>query len=174
MPTKERYHHNREHNLAVKKRSDQRRKSKISQWSKSYYRKNKDRIKAASNSRHWSNRERANQRTRDWHLRNPEQSKANKAHAKHRRRALEKKTAVNPAGIATWMRKVKSTPVVSCHWCQDTLLGIMAVFDHVIPISKGGPHTLENICVCCGSCNSSKKDHLPNQWFMNEQTFLKL
>ena len=28
--------------------------------------------------------------------------------------------------------------------------------DHVVPRSKGGSHKLENLVLCCGSCNSSK------------------
>lgn len=32
--------------------------------------------------------------------------------------------------------------------------------DHVIPISKGGHNTKENVVPACGSCNSKKHDKL--------------
>jgi hypothetical protein len=36
--------------------------------------------------------------------------------------------------------------------------------DHVIPQSRGGPHTVENLATCCKSCNSSKRDRTPQEW----------
>jgi 5-methylcytosine-specific restriction endonuclease McrA len=33
-------------------------------------------------------------------------------------------------------------------------------FDHVIPHSKGGPVSVENIRVLCSECNSKKRDKL--------------
>lgn len=40
--------------------------------------------------------------------------------------------------------------------------------DHVIPLSKGGPHTMANVALAHLRCNISKKDrlleHLPH-WF---------
>jgi len=141
---------------------------------KRYYHKNKAMLKAKSNRYHHSHKVAANERTRQWHKSNPAQSKANKSNAKHTRRAKEYATRVNPYGIYQWMKRVKSTPVVTCHWCGESMLGILAVFDHVIAISKGGAHTLENLCVSCGSCNSSKKDKLPHQWSVYGQSFLSL
>jgi 5-methylcytosine-specific restriction endonuclease McrA len=35
--------------------------------------------------------------------------------------------------------------------------------DHVIPRSKGGPSTWENIVASCAPCNRRKGDHLPEQ-----------
>lgn len=43
--------------------------------------------------------------------------------------------------------------------------------DHVIPLNKGGPHTLANVATAHLRCNISKKDrllgHLPH-WFSLE------
>lgn len=124
-------------------------KEKVLEYQRLYYQKNKERIKAKSRKSHHANKIVNNARTRAWHKAHPAESKANKSNAKHTRRALEYATRVDTYGIYLWMKKVKSTPVVTCHWCQETLLGIIAVFDHVIPITKHGPHVLENLCVCC-------------------------
>lgn len=35
-----------------------------------------------------------------------------------------------------------------------------ATIDHVIPLSKGGPHTYDNVRTACQSCNSSKSDKI--------------
>jgi len=37
-----------------------------------------------------------------------------------------------------------------------TLYGQRLTMDHVIPLSKGGQHIVENIVPACGSCNSKK------------------
>jgi 5-methylcytosine-specific restriction endonuclease McrA len=36
--------------------------------------------------------------------------------------------------------------------------------DHVIPLSRGGDYTKDNIVPACKSCNSSKRDRTPNEW----------
>jgi len=174
MPIKERYHANREKYLIWKRQSDARRKDKIRAWSKRYYKKNREAIKSKSNRWHHANKASANARTRRWHNNHPAESKANKSNAKHVRRAKEYGTRVDTYGIYLWMKRVKSSSVVVCHWCGDSMLGISTVFDHVIPISKGGSHTIGNLCVSCASCNSSKKDKMPNNWTVNSQTFFCL
>lgn len=37
--------------------------------------------------------------------------------------------------------------------------------DHIIPVSKGGGYTKQNIVPCCGSCNSRKQDRDFIAWF---------
>lgn len=34
--------------------------------------------------------------------------------------------------------------------------------DHVIPLSKGGKHSWENVRLACRQCNSEKSDHIPH------------
>jgi 5-methylcytosine-specific restriction endonuclease McrA len=36
--------------------------------------------------------------------------------------------------------------------------------DHVIPISRGGAHSIGNLLPACGRCNRSKKDRLLIEW----------
>lgn len=40
-----------------------------------------------------------------------------------------------------------------CHYCHEFKPLTM---DHVIPVSKGGPHTASNIVPACQPCNSRK------------------
>ena len=48
----------------------------------------------------------------------------------------------------------------SCQYCGDWE---DLTFDHVIPRSKGGNSTWENIVTCCAPCNRRKGDRLPRQ-----------
>lgn len=46
-----------------------------------------------------------------------------------------------------------------CQYCG----GAAENLDHVIPRSRGGPHTWENVVASCRSCNARKEDHLPTE-----------
>ena len=37
-----------------------------------------------------------------------------------------------------------------------------AELDHIIPISKGGTHTLDNVQTLCRQCNQFKSDKMPD------------
>lgn len=39
-----------------------------------------------------------------------------------------------------------------------------AVLDHVLPLSRGGPDTDDNLLLACWPCNSSKSDRTPSEW----------
>lgn len=43
-----------------------------------------------------------------------------------------------------------------CQYCGRRADSI----DHIVPRSKGGPHTWENVVAACHRCNSSKRDRL--------------
>lgn len=48
----------------------------------------------------------------------------------------------------------------ACQYCGSTR---KLTIDHVIPKSKGGPHTWDNVVAACESCNSKKGDRLPQE-----------
>jgi hypothetical protein len=48
-----------------------------------------------------------------------------------------------------------------CSYCDKKIKNwLSSVGDHVVPLSKGGTHTLDNVVPCCLSCNCSKHDRL--------------
>jgi 5-methylcytosine-specific restriction endonuclease McrA len=58
----------------------------------------------------------------------------------------------------------KGIDTQQCHYCEESASeGNLATGDHVIPLSRGGTDTVENLVPCCKSCNSSKSDKLINQ-----------
>lgn len=44
-----------------------------------------------------------------------------------------------------------------CFWCE-ALLPAGGTVDHIIPLSKGGCHTSDNICAACKTCNTIKSN----------------
>lgn len=51
----------------------------------------------------------------------------------------------------------------SCQYCSDSYPSPELTFDHVIPRSKGGRTTWENVVTACQSCNLLKGNRLPHQ-----------
>ncbi|MBK6959397.1 MAG: HNH endonuclease [Nitrosomonas sp.] len=49
------------------------------------------------------------------------------------------------------------------HICQSCRINVPdneIEFDHIIPVSKGGPTTVENLRILCRTCNRKKSDSL--------------
>jgi 5-methylcytosine-specific restriction endonuclease McrA len=94
-------------------------------------------------------REQRRERVREWNRRHP-----------------EKRRAVMQAYRAR--RKQSSGVVTSAEWkalceyydnqCLCCGSSGSLTMDHVIPLSKGGLHILDNVQPLCGECNSRKKD----------------
>ncbi|QQP91424.1 HNH endonuclease [Skermanella rosea] len=51
----------------------------------------------------------------------------------------------------------------SCQYCNEPFPTQELTFDHVIPRSKGGRTTWENVVTSCSACNLRKGNRLPNQ-----------
>ena len=47
-----------------------------------------------------------------------------------------------------------------CQICFENVRDDELEFDHIIPVSKGGPTTVENIRLLCRTCNRKKSDSL--------------
>ncbi len=55
----------------------------------------------------------------------------------------------------------------ACQYCSDRLPTHDLTFDHVIPRSRGGRTTWENVVTACGSCNLAKGSRLPRECHMH-------
>jgi 5-methylcytosine-specific restriction endonuclease McrA len=51
----------------------------------------------------------------------------------------------------------------SCQYCLDRLPTQELTFDHVIPRSRGGRTTWENVVTACGTCNLLKGNRMPRE-----------
>ncbi|MGA3211701.1 MAG: HNH endonuclease [Terriglobales bacterium] len=49
----------------------------------------------------------------------------------------------------------------TCQYCETTLASGELTLDHVIPRSRGGASTWENLVACCHVCNRRKGSRLP-------------
>jgi 5-methylcytosine-specific restriction endonuclease McrA len=51
----------------------------------------------------------------------------------------------------------------TCQYCAERFRTHELTFDHVIPRSRGGTTTWENICTACQTCNMLKGNYLPHE-----------
>jgi 5-methylcytosine-specific restriction endonuclease McrA len=45
---------------------------------------------------------------------------------------------------------------ITCEYCKKVIEPKEVVFDHKVPLTKGGNHNQENALVCCFKCNACK------------------
>ena len=58
-----------------------------------------------------------------------------------------------------------------CHFCGDHFAPEDLTMDHLVPVSRGGKASRNNVVPACKECNSSKKYLLPIEWeeYLNKQ-----
>ncbi len=99
-----------------------------------------------------------------WLKAHPEQGRLNHARRKARKRA---NGIGNTKLIAKWIRGWQFLKRVKCYWCGKRFSPRNCHSDHIISLSKGGAHSVENLCVSCRTCNMRKHDKPLKIW--NEQ-----
>src|SRR3954470_22802126 len=51
----------------------------------------------------------------------------------------------------------------TCQYCAEVLSASDLTLDHVVPRSRGGASTWENLVACCHSCNCQKGNQFPTE-----------
>lgn len=105
--------------------------------------------------RRWAskNPEYNRERTKVWRRSDPDKTRLRDrlSHLKHRTKRL--------AFNKQWAIKNKEhRRQFICYYCNDQYSSDRLHIDHVIPVSKGGKHSSDNICKSCDSCNLKKRN----------------
>lgn len=84
------------------------------------------------------------------------------------RKNSKKRKAITRGALAKKItpREIKRLLEQPCFYCKETT---DIQIDHVVPISRGGLHSIGNLLPACKSCNSSK-----NKWFITEWKMLRI
>lgn len=109
-------------------------------------------------------------RARDEHKRS-DANMAQRRIAKSKRRALMRNTQAESIDPFDVFDRDKWR----CHLCGiNTLKSLRGTYEdrapeleHKIPLSRGGPHTWENVACSCRKCNQEKGDSIAGQLFLN-------
>jgi 5-methylcytosine-specific restriction endonuclease McrA len=89
-----------------------------------------------------------------------------------RRRVARVRKADNDLTPTQWLAIMEAW--ARCAYCGDVEKALQR--DCVLPISRGGRYTLENVVPACGSCNASKSNDEVTSWLrrkkLDESAFL--
>lgn len=144
---------------------------------------NREQVRAFKNAWNQAHPEKARARTRAWVAANPEKKRANniaweKANREKMRAKERKWAANNPQKVAEKnlrrqgrvlakgifrinKKEVEKLLSMPCFYCGEAK---NQTLDHVIPVSRGGAHSIGNLVTACKSCNSSKRDRTIMEW----------
>jgi 5-methylcytosine-specific restriction endonuclease McrA len=117
--------------------------------------------------REWEERNKERRRLRKritarvWRADNPESLKLYRKRREARARASEQ--AGRPTFTSADVRWRLAIQKQRCYWCKKRV-GDSYHIDHIIPLSRGGSNSRENICVACAPCNLSKGSKMPEEF----------
>ena len=121
------------------------------------------------------NKDAASARAKAWRDKNKDHCKTSKRKWKqanrellrvknHNRRALQRKASTNLKGIKEFFIATKAKKFVICYYCEQRIESSDCHFDHIVPLARGGQHSVDNLCVSCAHCNISKNATFVQSW----------
>lgn len=164
----------------VDKRWKEKNPEKVKEQKQKYRENNRDKIQAYDRKRRTSEetREKVLGWSKSWRAENPERVRSyNSQYAKGnpeyfraaaQKRAAKKKSLACSLSLEEW-EKAKAFFNNECAYCGKKLKRLTQ--DHVIPLSKGGTYTADNIIPACKSCNSSKHDKDFEEWYKSQPSY---
>lgn len=149
---------NPEYQAEYHARTRESRKEQRSAESRRYNEKNKEKLRQYHADYYQKNKERYKENNAKWRLENPEAI----ASASAKRRAAMRANFVESVDYVK-VREQSS----SCYLCgevfseEEKFCGKLTHVDHIIPISKGGSHSYQNVALTHAVCNLKKGSSSP-------------
>lgn len=177
---KAKYDANRDVILAKKAEYYVRKHDEIKLKQTAWRAENRDHINEASAGYRKRDREKLRLRQAAWRLANPDYMRswelvnAAKISENNFRRRVRMAAAKDGVTVTQrdWDRLIQRYDN-KCAYCHCSLDGCFTI-DHVMPIAKGGRHTIGNLVPACKPCNSSKRDLLLFDWLQLRASRLAL
>ena len=150
------------------------------EYRKEYGIKNKDKINSRSRDYYKENRTTINKKQRLYY-------EKNKIKVLARTRIYKEE---NPDLVTSWSQKYRARKkMLDSNFTVDQWQKCLTHFnhqcaycgstenleqEHVIPVSKGGHYTVDNIIPACRSCNASKNNKSLEEWYVNHRSYSTL
>ena len=116
--------------------------------------------RACANARP-TDRETIRRNTAEYRVRHPERWRA-----LHRLSQFKRRTLLAAAADGTITDEVLREIYARTHccYCRQPISEKKRTLEHIIPLSRGGQHSVTNIAMACFSCNSSKSYKTPEEF----------
>lgn len=145
----------REKNPEKARESVRRWHEKNPSYSSAHYASNIEDERAKRRLWHEENKDRSRELNKRWRDENPD---ARRAKCARQRAARQSAPQGDPREIAQREAELREEPCVACGSTNNITI------DHILPISRGGAHDVDNLQALCGSCNSSKGAKTMEEW----------
>ncbi len=66
--------------------------------------------------------------------------------------------------IVQWQKRWRSADENRCYWCMNIIPTSICQADHIFSLAKGGPHSIENLCISCRKCNQRRSAKPLSVW----------
>lgn len=121
--------------------------------------------------REYRKTEHAKNIVKEWAKNNPDKIRNyNRTQRARRKFAIQASESATTQEVKAWIDA--QSPV--CSYCAIELSSDQIQLDHVIPLSKGGSHTMDNFAISCKSCNCSKGNKTLEEFIIYKELHLKL
>lgn len=129
---------------------------------KSYRESRIDEYRAHSLRNYYENKEKYRELNKKWMQNNPDKRRASMT----KRRCL----VLGAEGSHTGedIKEIIELQKHRCAGCRCDLKKSGYHVDHIIPLSGGGSNWRSNLQIMCPSCNTSKKDKAPEEWYKSK------
>lgn len=124
-------------------------KEKSREYARQWRAKFPDKVKEGQKRHYQENKEKEREDSKRYRAAHPEKYKEYRR--QRRARLAEVECTLT---VAQW-EEVQMRYKYQCAYCGKSKVNL--TMDHVVPISKGGSHTADNIVPACKTCNSSKQ-----------------
>lgn len=121
------------------------------------YKKNAERRKEQSSAWKRQNRERSNSYLQSWRAKNKDRARLHNVNNNALRRLRQTSNGIFLVSARELLKMKRS----GCVYCGAT--GFMEI-EHIIPLSRGGRHSIGNLAPSCQPCNSQKHDKTVMEW----------
>ncbi len=166
------YEANRERVLETNRRWRKKNKDRIREINRKYQAEHREQYREYQRQWYWRNPERGRKSAKKWRQNNPEKRRVtirrwheqnperNRFYA--HRRIARKNNAIGSHTVDDIKQQYKKQEG-KCYWCNTAVADTYHI-DHVIPLSRGGSNSPDNLVISCPTCNLSKGSKLPSEW----------
>jgi len=142
---------NPEAQLALQRAYQDANREKVRQWVRESYHRNREQELLRNRAKYERDKEKLRATRAAWQKANPEKCKVYCS----RHRAYRLNAPGDPLTPAQW-QEILETFNFCCAYCLNPL--VVAEQEHMLPLSRGGAHSADNVVPACRSCNARKHD----------------